>query len=101
LISSSDAANLDLKMPFLPNTMEFKDAQTKYWTAHTPPTKLSKGEKLSMLKKIAQDQENTGLHFEGRRSAAEVDLMTQHLTQTSQASQRQNLFSSFSSYLLL
>jgi hypothetical protein len=74
--------------------MAFNDAQTAYWTAHTPPTKSSRVEKLSMLKKIAQDQENTGLHFEGRRSAAEVDLMTQHLTQTSQATQRQNLFSS-------
>ena len=95
LISSSDAANLDLKMPLLPNTIKFKDAQTEYWTAHTPLTKSSKVEKLSMLKKIAQDQENTGLHFEGRRSAAEVDLMTQHLTESSQAAQRQNLFSSF------
>ena len=95
LISSSNTANLDLKIPLLPNTMAFKDAQTAYWKAHTPPTKSSRVEKLSMLKKIAQDQENTGLHFEGRRSAAEVDLMTQHLTQSSQAAQRQNLFSSF------
>lgn len=94
LISASDAANLQLKTPCLPNTLEFKDAQSAYWESHTRPKVSIKAQRLDMLRTIAHDQENAGMHFEGRRSAAEVDLMTHHLTQTSQAAQRQNIFRS-------
>ena len=94
LISASDAASLQLKTPCLPNTLEFKDAQSAYWESHTRPKVSIKAQRLDMLRTIAHDQENAGMHFEGRRSAAEVDLMTHHLTQTSQAAQRQNIFRS-------
>jgi hypothetical protein len=94
LISASDAANLQLKTPCLPNTLEFKDAQSAYWESHTCPKVFIKAQRLDMLRTIARDQENAGLHFEGRRSATEVDLMTHHLTQKSQAARRQNILNS-------
>ena len=87
--------NLAVKnMPF-PGTMEFKDNQTAYWKAHTPPQFSSKIKKLGMLKKIAHDQEKSGLHFEGRRSAAEaeIEMMREELTQKSQAARAQSPFS--------
>ena len=77
------------------DSMKFNDAQTAHWLSHTPPQVSTKVEKLVMLKKIALDQEKAGVHFEGRRSVAkaEVDLMCETLTQTSQSAQRQHLFS--------
>lgn len=90
--SAKDAEFMKLKVPYSQGTMEFNDAQTAYWKTHTQPEVSIKAQKLVMLSTIAYDQENAGLHFEGRRSfaEAEVNLLQEQLTQTSQAARAQN-----------
>lgn len=89
------AKNLALEDAPLPGTVKFNDVQTAHWTAQSPPRLSLQIKKLGMLNRIAHDQEKAGLHFEGRRSAAEaeIDLMNEHLAQTSQAAQAHNPFS--------
>ena len=84
--------DLRLKDASLPGTMKFNDAQTAYCKTHTRPKVSTKVQKLGMLRTIAYDQEKSGLHFEGRRcfAEAEINLLEEELSQTSQAARTQN-----------
>ena len=92
LASPIISAELQLTDAPLPGTMKFNDAQTAYCKTHTCPEVSIKVRKLVMLSAIAYDQEKAGLHFEGRRSfaEAEINLLEEELTQTSQAACTQN-----------
>ena len=84
--------DLRLKDASQPGTMKFNDAQTAYCKTHTRPKGSTKVQKLGMLRTIAYDQEKSGLHFEGRRcfAEAEINLLEEELSQTSQAARTQN-----------
>ncbi len=94
LASQLNAEGLQSIDAHFPGSMTFIDAQTAYWKTHTRPKVSTKMQNLVMLKTIAHDQEKAGLHFQGRRSATEVDLMYETLTQTSQAAQQKSFLSS-------
>lgn len=79
------------KVP-LPGQMAFNDAQTAFWAAHTPPKISPKVKKLIALRDIVVSQEKAGLHYEGRRSAAEAQsaLLREQAVESSQAATLQN-----------
>ena len=91
-LSPANSADLHLSDAPLPGTMKFNEEQKAFWKTHTRTEVSSKVQKLEMLRTIAHDQEKAGLHFEGRRSyaEAEVNLLQEQLTQTSQAARAQN-----------
>ena len=96
-LSPTNGAGLHQSDMPLPGTMKFNAAQAAFFNRHTRPKVSTKVQKLVTLSSIAYDQEKAGLHFEGRRSfaEAEVNLLEEKLTQSSQAARTQNPLSYF------
>lgn len=70
-----------------PGTLEFNEAQKRHWVSHGQPTDSKEVQRARMMARIAQDQADAGIQFEGQRDpqVERTALADAERTQTSQA----------------